>query len=75
MRGTVGMESGSHAHVPDYRETPPQRKATQFDVRLALVSRIRVPDELGYEGLLALPSGGLLPERAVNSLEGGASTP
>ena len=69
------MEGASHAHVPDYRETAPERKAAQLDVRLARVNRIRVSDELGYERLLALPRGGLLPERAVDSLEGGAATP
>ena len=75
MRGVVDMEGSSHARVPDYRETAPLRKASQFDVRLAHVRRISVSDGFGNEGLLALPGGRVLPEWAVNSLEGGASTP
>ena len=61
--GAVGMESASHAHVPE--EAAPQREAAQLNARLARVSRIGIPDELGDEGLLALP-GGLFPNQAVN---------
>ena len=67
------MEGASHAHVPDYRETAPERKAAQLDVRLARVRRIGIPKELGDEGLLACPGGGLVPKRAVHPLEGSAS--
>ena len=49
VRGAVGMKGASHAHVPDYRETAPERKAAQLDVRRVRVIRIRVPDEPGYE--------------------------
>ena len=59
------MEGASHAHVPNYREAALQREAAQLNARLARVSRIGIPDELGDEGLLALP-GGLFPNQAVN---------
>ena len=61
------MESASHAHVPDYRETAPERKAAQLDVRRVRVIRIRVSDELGYERLLTLPRGRLTRRRCLDA--------
>ena len=81
------MEGASHAHVPDYRETAPERKAAQLDVRLARVVRIRVSDELESFGSASRMSSvtkgcsrsrtvdSFRSERAVDALEGGAATP